>query len=485
MLSIACSLSAQHFGQIGMGRYAGVHSIKINPASAVNTKYKWHLNLAGGWANVNNNYVNLKLPYSGYKYINNGMPEQYKNENGDPVFERDWLRERLNGRDKKLAAGAMIYGPSLMIKVKKNLSVALVTDATALARVYGMGENLAHALFQELDTARRAFDLFTLRNPGDRDVLQKTTVSANSWASAGVSVAYDLPVQWKRNVQFGATIKKVWGFGGAFLKHDQMDIALINSDSVRLNRTFVQFADYAKRGSGAGLDLGIGYTFRKKEWLQSGDYRKQHPDYFIQFGVAILDIGSVRYDDVTVTTVSNNGPIGWNAETARQRYENQAPGFDLAERVIRDIPGLSTQTQSLRIGLPTRLAVSADFQFEKNWFIQSQWVQSMRGNHSLAARHQSYLMVGPRYETDWFAATLPMMLEYDYRALRMGFSLRVGPLYLGSNSMLTMLNTRNFRDADFFIGIAFGKLPGNWLERIFKRQDEKRKNQKRLDCEKI
>jgi hypothetical protein len=481
----ANALLSQHFGQITMGRYAGIHAPLINPALTVNTKYNWHINLVGVWANFNNNYVNLKLPYSAYRLANNSVPQQYLTENNNPYFDRDWLAERLNGRDKKVAAGAMIHGPSFMIKARKNLSIGLVTNATSVGRIYGMGENLAHALFQELDTGRRAFDLFTLRTAGDRDILSKTTMSINSWMSAGITAAYDIPVQWKRNVQVGATLKKVWGFGGAYYQNDQMDIRLISADSVQLNRTFVQFADYNQRGSGTGLDLGIGYTFRKKEWMQSGDYKKQHPDYFIQFGVAILDMGSVRYDDVRVTTVSNNGPIGWNAEAARIRYNNQEPGFNLAEQVIRDIPGLTQQTQSLRIGLPTRLSVNADYQFMRNWFIQTQWMQSMRGNHSMAARHQSYLMAGPRYESDWFAATLPMFLEYDYRAFRMGFSLRAGPLYLGSNSLYSLLNTRNLRDADFFIGIAFGNLPGKWLERFFKSKDEKNKERRRMDCEKL
>ena len=73
-------------------------------------------------------------------------------------------------------------------------------------------------------------------------------------------------------------------------------------------------------------------------------------------------------------------------------------------------------------------------------------------------RYQSYLMVSPRWEYRFFEFSLPLALEYDYRSLRMGTSLRFGPLYLGTNSLMNFINTQNVKDADFFIGIAFGNL---------------------------
>lgn len=484
MLLNAGYLSAQHFGQIAMGPYAGIHAAKINPALTATSKYLWHVNLIGGWGNINNNYLSLHLPYSAYKFINNGMPPQYKTDQGNPTWDERWLREHLNGSRKHGSAGAMIYGPSFYVKIG-NFRVGLLTDATAGARIHGVSENMAHAAYQQLDTGRGAFDLFNLNNGGDQDRISKFTFSGNAWATAGITGSYNIPLKWKREMQVGATIKRAWGFGGGFFQTDAIRITRVNKDSMQLDRTNIRVGEYRERGRGTGVDLGVGYTLRKKEWMQNGEYKKKHPDYVMQLGFSLLDIGSILYPDVTVTTVRNNGPVGMNVTEARNRYSNQEPGVQLINTVMGDIPNLVTSTQNLRIGLPTRLALSADYQFRKNWFIQSQWVQSLRSNYGISARHASYFMIGPRYESDLFAFTLPVMLEYDYRSLRAAASMRIGPLYLGTNSLMSMLYTRGFRDADFFIGIAFGDLPGKWINRYLKLKEDKAKRKKGMDCEKV
>jgi hypothetical protein len=94
-------------------------------------------------------------------------------------------------------------------------------------------------------------------------------------------------------------------------------------------------------------------------------------------------------------------------------------------------------------------------------------------------------MVGPRYESDLFAFTLPVMLEYDYRAVRAAMSIRLGPIYIGSNSLLSVIKTRGVRDANYFIGIAFGDIAGSWINRLNGEKEEKAKRKKGRDCEKI
>ena len=76
-------------------------------------------------------------------------------------------------------------------------------------------------------------------------------------------------------------------------------------------------------------------------------------------------------------------------------------------------------------------------------------------------------MVAPRIEYRYFEVSLPAYLTYDYRAFRMGIAFRVGPLYFGSNSIYSFINTKNVRDADVFIGIAFGNNPNFNLKNNF------------------
>jgi hypothetical protein len=128
---------------------------------------------------------------------------------------------------------------------------------------------------------------------------------------------------------------------------------------------------------------------------------------------------------------------------------------------------------------------SADYQFKRHWFIQGQWVQSMRGKYGNSMRHASYMMVGPRYESDLFAFTLPVMLEYDYRSLRPAASMRIGPIYFGTNSLISAVRTKNVKDLDYFISINFGDIPGAWIDRLGSDKEEKEKIKRAQSCDKM
>lgn len=473
--------SAQHFGPIANGQYSGVHATKINPALTAYSAYSWHINVIGGWGNVNNNYLSLHLPYSIYRLRNNSMPDQYKNENGQPIFDTSWLREHINGLNKHAAVGAMIYGPSFTVKIKQ-WHVGLVTEATGLGRISGLSESLAHAFFKELDSNRNAFEYFKYNSKGNFNI-HKTTLSANAWMAVGANISYAIPMEWKQQLLIGATLKKVKGFGGGYAQYGDMVVHQVNSDSVTLNKTNIHYAQYGNNGRGTGLDLGVAWIYHKPEYRQQGGYRDKHKDYLFKLGFAILDIGSIKYKDATTGSVVNNRTVGWNIADKKAQFDNIAPGSDLVDALIKEIPNYKTAQKTERIGLPTRMSLNVDYQIKPHWFLNTTLVQSMRGRYSKHARQQSYLMLAPRYETDFFEFSVPVFMEYDYRSLRAGASLRLGPLYLGTNSLLTMVRAKGMRDADFYIGITLSDIPGNWKDRWLKEHENKRVGTQ--DCEKM
>ncbi len=474
----------QNFVPIANGQYAGVHAAKINPALTAFSNYRWHVNVIGVWGNVNNNYLSLRLPYSAYRFINNSMPAQYKTDAGNPRWDSSYLREHMNGRPKHAAAGAMLYAPSFTIRFKNNWHIGLLTDATGLARISGVGENLAHALYKELDTAKNAFSEFNVQ-PGAKNTIHRMAFSANAWATAGINVSKDIPLEWKQHLLLGITLKKAWGFGGAYFNSGQMIVNNVRSDSVTLNRTNIHYAGYSGLGRGMGVDLGVGYVYHKPEYRQPGGYSKRHTLYMFKFGFSLLDIGSIKYKNADVTSITNNRVTGWNTVNGNNNFNTVSPGIGLIDTVLSAMGSVRHSTQDIRIGLPTRMALSADYQLMPDIYINTQVVQSLRGRYSKHARHQSYIMVAPRWESDFFEVSIPMYLEYDYRAFRMGAAFRAGPLYIGSNSVMSMLYTRRLRDADFFIGIAFGDLPGGWKMRWFKKHENKKVKEGSEDCEKM
>ena len=482
------ALRAQHFAPIAVGNYSGVHAAKVNPALTAQSPYKWHVNIIGAWANVNNNYINLQLPYSAYHTLFNTMPDQYKTVNGNPRFDSAFLYEDLNRKRKFAGVGAMAYLPSVLLQYKK-VHIGWLNDAVVLGRVSGINEPLAYAFKRELSYNKRAFNYFTLDKNNNFN-LDRSAASVNAYVSSGINVSFSQDLPWKQKMMFGATVKKVWGLGGAYVKWDDMQVHKVSQNIVNFDKTNIHYALYQGRGRGTAMDLGWGMIYHKPDYKQNGDYLKKHKQYRYKFGLSLLDLGSVRYDNVQATDIVNASTTTWDATGFRDQLIAADPNaITLApiNGIFQSVSGYSTDTRTENIGLPTRFIASVDYQYSKRVFINYQVMQSLRGRFTQHMRYQSYAMIAPRYEKQKWEVSVPILLEYDYRSLRAGFALRAGCFYIGSNSALNFLYTRNVRDADIYFGFTISQLKGTKNDWFIRRRKEatEQKDNKKPDCEKM
>jgi len=480
-------LKSQHFAPIAVGKYAGVHAAKLNPALTAYTPYKWHVNIVGVWANVNNNYMSLQLPYSAYHVPFNTMPDEYKTVNGNARFDSSFLYEDLNRKRKFAGVGAMAYLPSVTFQYKK-IHVGWVNDAVTLARGVGINEPLAYAMTREFSYNKRAFNYFILDKNANYN-LDRSTISANAYITSGINLSFSQDLPWKQKMMFGATIKKVWGLGGAYMKWDDMQVHKVRQNVLQFDQTNIHYALYQGKGSGAGMDLGWAWVYHKADYKQNGDYLKKHKLYKYKIGASILDLGSIRYDNASTTDIVNATSTTWDATGFRDQFVGVAPEPSLTpiNNIFKNMSGYQTDTRTEIIGLPTRFVASVDYQYSKNVFINYQVVQSLRGRYTKHARYQSYAMIAPRYEKEKWEISVPVLLEYDYRSLRAGFALRAGCFYIGSNSVLNFLYTKNVRDADIYFGFTIAQLKGSRNDWFIKRRKEasEQKDNKKPDCEKM
>lgn len=456
-------LQAQHYGPLGHGYYSGIHAARVNPALTAYSAYDIHFNILGGWVNANNNYLKLNLPYSAYKFIDNGMAPEYKTENGNPTFDTLWLQERINGKSKFLAAGAQLYGPSIMVKLK-GVTVGVLTDVNVSARASGISEPLAHAILKDMSINRNAYQYFNFdgNNPNQSYKIPKATVSVNSWVSTGIHVSYSIPQIWKKQLLLGMTAKRVWGIGGGFAQIGDMEFTHPNRQQIILDQTNIKYGTYNGSGSGSGVDLGLGWVYHKPDYKQNGYYRSHHKQYIYKFGLSIMDIGAIRYRKADTRQILNASPQIWDMQNDKNRFINMEYSLGGLDNIMRtELQTLESKRGELMVGLPTRLVFSVDYMLKKQFFINTQWVQSLRSRYSIHSRYQSFLMVAPRYETPFLEVSLPMALEYDYRSFRAGAMVRVGWFYIGTNSLMSLLNTKHMRDADLYLGVSISALTGS------------------------
>ncbi len=477
-LGLFSRAEAQYITQLGVSNYGPVHSYYVNPSFNAYSSFKWQVNLAGLWANVNNNYLTMRLPYSAYKLPKN-VPAQYLSESGNPIFNKSWLSENLNGRPKHVSVASDIYGPSASVKIK-TWSVGIISNASAGARISAMPENFAHAIFKEFDSSQGAYTKFMTYDQGGINSLNKFTINGNSRISAGLNVSKSIDLDWNRKLLLGVTVKKVWGLPGFHMHNTGMSVRSVTQDSLVFEPTKLLLVTYGDNsiGKGWGTDIGATYVFNKKDFKRHGDYSKNQTRYYCKLGLAIMDIGKVNYKNALFNEVSITQPTGIKLDgTYSDSIPNSGNYQAMADSFMNGFTSHRSYTGNYSVGLPTRLVLSADFQLRRKIFVSAVATQSLRNKLSRHARYQSFLMVSPRYESRFFEFSLPVLLEYDYRAVRVGASARIGPIYVGTNSLASFLFTRELRDADIFVGIAFGNLSDFSFRKLARKKNKRNRSQ--------
>lgn len=484
LLLLQFNVKAQRITPIAVSNYGTAQSLFISPSLNGYSDYAWHVNLAGAWVNVNNNAVTLKLPFSAYR-IPNRVPNQYLTGGGDLDWSNDWLKERLNGRGKKIDLAGDIYGPSASVKIK-NFRVGLITQASTGARVHCLSESLSHAIVNEFDSAQGAFELFNNFASGKSNTFDKLTFAANTRIQVGGNVNYTIPLEWNRSLIVGATVKRAWGFNGQYLQSEKMTLRPVAEDSIVFSPTSIEHINFGdgERGKGWGYDLGLTYVFHKKDFKRPGGYAENQTRYHTKISVALMDIGSIKYKNADYTSVIIDREVGVNTRNLEGYANGSSNYIGVFDSFINAVGSISQYKDKVVIGLPTRFVFSVDKQIKKHLFVNATISQSLRKRHSKNARYQSALMLAPRLEYHYFEFSLPLLMEYDYRSFRLGASMRLGPLYLGTNSLASFLYTRSVNDADFFIGVAFGNLSNFGFRKLWDEKAARRKKRKE-DCSKM
>lgn len=500
-MCLCLGINAQNFAPIAVGKYAGVHAAKINPSLTAYTPYQWHVNIVGVWGNVNNNYVNLKLPYSVYNLIFNSMPHAYKDSTGDPLYKKEWLPETLDGKRKNCNVGALAYLPSISFKYRR-FTLGLVNDLVVLSSFEGFEQGFAHASYNGYRKTSNAFNWIRWKN--NFYTFNQSVIKFNSWLSNGINFSYSQKIRSQQQFMYGLTVKKITGIDGVNIYLGDMGITRQNNNVLNFSSTKINYNYYHRNTSGIGLDIGAAWIYHKPEYERNGDYLKRHKLYKYKFAASIMDIGSMRSRNASVTYIENNSSALWDVSNEMERIGDYVNSSGIAKRKPKDFSGFQTEygilnevfkefsgiklgKQDVIIGLPTRFVASIDYQYSKYVFIQTQVMQSLRGRYTQSARYQSYAMIAPRYEREKWEVSMPVLLEYDYRSLRAGLSFRAGCFYIGSNSVFNLLYTRNMRDADIYMGFTVYRFAGTKNSRFIQmmRDQIDRLDKKKPDCEKM
>ena len=454
LLLSCCAIytQAQELPGFRTSNYAGVTSVHANPANIADSRYRWDVNLFAVNAGVSNNQLKYRLGDVG------------------TAFGEDTIKNQLFGQNKGLTKALVNVGvmlPSAMFNVRK-FSFAFTSRVRVVANVTDLDGKLTDKIINDLSSNTNL--------PYNMASNENMRIAVNAWAEYGVSVAREVLAVGPHYLKAGVTLKYLSGAGNGTINIDrlhatmdvdkgQQDAYLTNaSGKIGMNFAGVNISDFDAAdalefsGHGVGAELGAVYEYRpESENLTGNGFNK----YKFRLGVALMDIGKIKYErDVTRSGTFTIGiPAGQQFSLKNLdgiKLDNYKTELGKYPQYFK--PAADNNSASYSVSLPTTLQVDGDYHIHHAFYVNMNVQVALAGGEKKPYNTQYYsgFSVTPRYDGRIFGVFLPVSYN-GLSKLNAGASFRVGPLFLGSGSVLTAL-LGSSHQLDGFVGVRFGGL---------------------------
>jgi hypothetical protein len=219
------------------------------------------------------------------------------------------------------------------------------------------------------------------------------------------------------------------------------------------------------KGGGFGFDLGLTYT-RLKRYHQKPDVTspgaQEYEDYAFRIGVALIDLGRVKFKDNSSKIVIDNRSAYWqNLMSIKYSTVDQ-----LIDTISYKFYGDTTSAwagDDFNIWLPSALSVQFDYHLKQNWYLNASLIYGFPMSRGSMVR-PAELSVTPRYETRWFEASMPVSL-YNWQLARIGLALRVYGLTIGTEKLGGFFHLNDFTGLDFYMSLKLFIQKGNFWKK--------------------
>lgn len=411
---------AQTFIGSTVDNQAGVHSLLLNPALAVDSKMRLDINLISASAFIGNDYLSVDL--SDLDSFQNGFEI---NSDGDK-----------NPTDNNNFFGNVdILGPSVLFNLDQKNSLAFTTRVRAFFNLNNIGGDLYELANTEYD------------EQSDFSVtMEDASGLIHAWAEIGATYGRMILDDDSHSLKGGVTLKYLAGAGGVYgasqllnAQYSNQTDLLTTSGELRYGYTSgfdsddINFSDIK---SGFGADIGLVYEFKEQ------NVNTYYNPYKFKLGLSVMDIGSISYDQTTRTIYNMDNTID----------ANEFDYKDLDE-VLEDNYNGAEITGKTKMGLPTSLQFFGDYNINGKFFVSAQGAISLKKYKENPVSHLiNSFTVTPRFEKRWVSVYSPLSIRQYDSSLAWGIGVRAGPVMIGSGSILTNLISSKSKSTDVYVG---------------------------------
>ena len=427
---------SQSFVGYGYDNYSGVNGVILNPASLADNKYKVNVNLFSISALAGNNAYEMdrsRLFSLKFSNLNEGNGF-YKSANTDYKY---------------MYTNLDILGPSATITLTPKDGLGLTTRL----RVIGNEYNLGDPLFRLTGNSDPNYYNVNIEN-------RSLQAKVNAFAEAGLSYGRVLWRDDRSEFKLGITGKYILGLGYGSLASGPLQLEIDPANNI-LNLQGQVTAQYSANLDNAGNGTSISDILNKKAGSGLGFdvgfmYETKGSDPSIEkfrLGFSITDIGSINYTNSLNSQQYTLSATGANTQDfAKLSGESFNDYFNRLQST-----GLITSkgTAALtKVSLPTALHLNLDYEIYKRLYINGDVLLNMVSTtNPMSPNYVTTFTVTPRLEKKWLSIYSPVSYSANGQ-LNWGAGMRLGPLFVGSGSVLSSLLKQRIQAADAHIGLT-------------------------------
>jgi len=461
-------LSAQDFLGISTGNYAGITGVMLQPASIVDSRFKFDINLFSTGINYSNNYLLLDkdaiLKFNKHNFDNyNTFKQKYLTIANLPSSEKVWFN--VNNRTQ--------VPLSFMATLDKKSAIALNIQSRSMVQGRNIPQEMARMAYSGF------YDISLINTNINGSGFNLNTLN---WAEVGLTYGRVLYSSEKHFLKAAFTGKYLAGIASLNVGSNDLTFRVNSDSSIGFNTTNFQYfhnekADLNKLidrrfnpdATAFGFDAGLVYEYRgnidKFKYISRDDQnvydikeRRDANKYMFKLGVSLLDAGMFTFDRPTNVNNFNANVNNWRV---RNQHFNNINEFDtaLANRVTQ----LPNGARQYNVYMPTALSVQLDIRFIKGFYLNAMSYTAVKIGSDEGYRFDgyNYYTITPRWESRHIGVYIPYTIVSgnrvdEYKGNRLGATLRLGPLFVGSSNLGSMLFNNHLKAADVHVGLKIG-----------------------------
>jgi hypothetical protein len=459
---------SQNFYAIQGSNYAGSLGIGNNPASIVNTPYKWDIDIFSVQEKNATNGIIIR----NYSYLGNARNSEYSIQEGD--FRRfaysDFNVNILNARLALSRRQAIGFGINLRGYAHATTGPINFIDTLKSTRDFFDLGNYARKIYGDMVQSSWAEFFFTW----SQTIWDRTDRRLNAGITAkitrGLSGAYI-------NVANGTASQTIHGNSFAYTMEDAfVEYAYSHNydswqDEKRTNQNLKDFLNQTR--AGFSFDLGAEYII-KPGLIPAVFDEDTYYDYDWKIGLSILDIGFNQFQYGRNSRILSGFQDNITDTVLDVQFADVSNLDEFNDRVNGIAGSITQPIGKFHIVNPTRLVLNVDHFINGAWYINgnaSLNLSSLSGSQWRLSE-LNMLTVTPRWETRLLGFYMPVHFNTKEQ-FWIGGAVKLGPLLLGVHNWATVFSKNKTQNGGAYLALVLR--PG---------QNTGERTDKRLNCPK-